>query len=91
VFRFTRKKSGRNIQPLDERLLAVFKGGDGFGQILFFWALMLSILGLAVFTVIGFAFQNGAALLCGLAAGRCYFYLGNIGKDILADILPVDG
>lgn len=78
-------------QTLEERLLVVFNGGDGFGKILFFWALMLSMLGLVVLLAIGFAFQSGIAVLGGLAAGRCYFYLGHIGKDILADVFLIDG
>lgn len=89
--RFTQKLSSLALQSLEKRLLAIFNGGDGFGQILFFWSLMLSMLGLAVFILIGLAVQSGVALLCGLAAGRCYFYLGHIGKDILANIFPIDG
>lgn len=80
--------SGRRT---DARLLALFKGGDGLGMILYFWALMGSLIGGVTLVAGGVVFWIWWALLAGLIALRIYAYLGHIGHELLDRITPHDG
>lgn len=92
MFRSPPNKHPKQYSPtVEERLQSLFNGLDGFGQILFFWALTVSLISAIILIAIGFAFLSGWAILFGLIAGRCYAYLGHIGFDILERILPYDG
>jgi hypothetical protein len=70
------------IPVFENSLLRVFKGGDGFGLILFYWALMISLVGSLSLIVIGFVQSSLLALVAGFLALGCYIYLGRIGNDI---------
>lgn len=81
-----------DIHPsLHDRLLSVFNGGDGFGMILYFWALASSLIGAVALVAIGAAFWSWWAMFLGLLALRCYAYLGRIGRDLLDRMMPYDG
>ncbi len=88
--RYSGDKSSQPESTLSHFLLAIFKGGDGFGQILYFWALIGSLISCLILIAIGFSYWSWWALLLGLIAGRCYFYLGKIGKELLDAMLASD-
>ena len=75
------------IPAFENRLLKVFKGGDGFGLILFYWALMISMLGSLTLIAIGFSQSSWQAVVAGVFALWCYAYLGRIGKDIVDAVM----
>lgn len=76
---------------LEARLLALFKGLDGFGLILYYWALLGSLIGAIVLVAIAFSTWSWWCVLLGLLAIRCYAYVGRIGQSLLDQITPYDG
>jgi hypothetical protein len=76
---------------VEERLLALFRGYDGFGMILYFWALIGSFIAALALIAAGFALWNWWILFLGLLAVRSYAYLGRIGRELLDRISPYDG
>jgi len=77
--------------PLEARLLALFRGLDGFGLILYYWALLGSLIGAIALVAIGFSTWSWWCVLLGLLAIRCYAYVGRIGQSLLDRINPYDG
>lgn len=75
----------------EARLLALFKGLDGFGLILYYWALLGSLIGAIALVAIGFSTWSWWCVLLGLLAIRCYAYVGRIGQSLLDRITPYDG
>lgn len=84
----TSRESPRTVE---ERLHALFSGYDGFGMIIYFWALMGSFIAALTLIAAGFAFWNWWMLFLGLLAVRSYAYLGKIGQDLLDKMSPYDG
>lgn len=80
----------KNHPALEQRLHDLFSGYDGFGIIIYFWALIGSFIAAMALIVAGFAFWSWWVLLLGLLALRSYAYLGNIGQDLLDKIAPHD-
>lgn len=78
-------------RSIEERLHALFSGHDGFGLIIYFWALTGSLIAAISLIAAGFAFWNWWVLFLGLLAVRSYAYLGKIGQDLLDRISPHDG
>lgn len=76
---------------VEERLLTLFRGCDGFGLIIYFWALIGSFMAALVLIAAGFSLWSWWLLFLGLLAVRCYAYLGRIGKELLDRIAPYDG
>lgn len=91
--KFNRYSENDTSQPestISHCLLAIFKGGDGLGLILFFWALMGSMLSCLTLIGIGLSYWSWWVVFLGLIAGRCYCYLGTIGKELLDKMLASD-
>ncbi len=88
--RYSRDKTSQPESTIDGLLLSIFKAGDGFGQILYFWALMGSLISCLTLVAAGFAYWSWWAVFAGLLAGRCYLYLGEIGKELLDTMLASD-
>lgn len=78
-------------RTVEERLLSLFSGHDGFGMILYFWALVGSFIAALGLIAAGFAFWSWWCVFLGLLAVRSYAYLGRIGKQLLDRITPYDG
>lgn len=79
------------FEVIEARLLAVFNGLDGFGQILFFWGLMCSLMIGLTLICIAFYQISYWALFAGVIMLNGYFYLGRIGKELLDKMSPYDG
>ncbi|WP_273439232.1 hypothetical protein [Sedimenticola selenatireducens] len=75
----------------EARLQSLFSGYDGFGMIIYFWALIGSFIAAITLIAAGFAFWNWWVLFLGLLAVRSYAYLGRIGQDLMDKISPYDG
>lgn len=80
-----------NTARLETRLLELFKGLDGFGLILYYWALLGSLIGAIALVAIGFSTWNWWCVLLGLLAIRCYAFVGHVGQELLDQITPYDG
>lgn len=78
-------------ETTDTRLLALFTGLDGFGQILFFWGLMCSLLAGLALLLIALSQASYWALASAAVSLRCYLYLGRIGKELIDKLIPSDG
>lgn len=87
----TQSAPPRVSRTIEERLQSLFGGGDGFGLILYFWALMGSLISAVTLVAIGVAFGSWWAVFLGLIALRCYAYVGRIGQEHLDKMMPYDG
>ncbi|WP_428604073.1 hypothetical protein [Sedimenticola sp.] len=83
--------SQRDNSTLEQRLQALFSGYDGFGMIIYFWALIGSFIAALGLIAAGVVFWNWWVLFLGLIAVRCYAYLGRIGQELIDRISPYDG
>lgn len=91
-----RRISSQALHPhfsirLEKRLQKLFQMGDGFGLILYFWALTISLIGAVALVAVGFAYWLWWSVLAGVIAFRIYLYLGYVGRDILDRFTPFDG
>lgn len=78
-------------KTIETRLLTLFNGLDGFGQILFFWGLMCTLLAGVALILIALCQASYWILLAGIATLRCHLYLVRIGQTLLDNIIPYNG
>ncbi len=82
---------GGKARSLDERLLSLFNGLNGFGLVVYYWLLVGSLVGSIVLIAVGFSYWQWWCVLLGLLAIRCYAHIGHIGQEILERMAPYDG
>lgn len=76
---------------VDRKLLAIFNGLNGFGQILLFWTLTTLELGGIVLLIIGIININWIPFFFGLISLRLYLYFVNLNRESVDKMSPFDG
>lgn len=80
-----------NKSVVDRKLLAIFNGLNGFGQILLFWTLTTLELGGIVLLIIGIININWVPFFFGLVSLRLYLYVVNLNRESVDKMSPFDG
>lgn len=80
-----------NRSVVDRKLLAMFNGLNGFGQILLFWTLTTLELGGIVLLIIGIININWIPFFFGLISLRLYLYIVYLNRESVDKMSPFDG
>ncbi len=80
-----------DVSPLEKWLISLYRGGDGFGLILFFWTFLGLFFASLVLLAAGWLTWNWWLFFTGLICLQLFFYIAHIGSEHLDKITPFDG